>query len=782
MTVIPPTRLFSRSKGLTLVVFLLAALLPNASRVSAADYQFSWRLPTPQGNALGGVDFEDAVTGYAVGPRGTVLATADAGISWTQRDLFPAFSADLEDVLVLGPGHLLAVGASPGIFRSTDGGFTWTPVPNPSDSTLVDIERVAGPVLSAIGATGQALRSHDGGETWVRLPAPGPNDLREQFWLDTQHGYLVGSYLARRTSNGGQSWEPLSGVDEMQPMSEIFFTDGSHGVILGDSHVWRTSDAGATWSGEMVHPLSYMGDAIVLGPAHYLVCTNLEGAMLWETTDGGTEWELRLLAGWGAFLDFDQLADGTLILSSDDGDLFRSTDNGRTWTNSTDAAFDPPTSIIGAIGIGPGGFGAAGTINASPSRWFRTQDGGSTWEPQPEGPTIPSCTQILYWDADHAIAAGDYGRMWRTTDGGEVWSAVDLPNPPQNGAAYRLSTPAPGIAFAAVAGQTQSTVYRTTDHGATWVRRDSGLPGLGGLMTVSFVDAQTGFVGGYISGPPVMYKTTDGGASWTPVSMAGLTGFIGDMHWLTPQTGLVSMRSGSRAIFRTTNGGAEWSQVFDAASGAMTFAPDNIHGAATIYEPYPQGAIAVTEDGGATWDRLILPATRAGWCLSAAPDGFWVGGGGHCILKVTRTDPADVDLHGTGGDMVSSDRPGATGVVLRARPSVGERFDIDLWFGPGAGTRSVSDGPSAPDEPATDSAEPAGRDLANVDLGVFDISGRRVATLMRGATVSGRSGAQRVSAGWDGTFSDGRQAPPGVYFLCISAAGRAHAVKVVLRR
>ena len=113
---------------------------------------------------------------------------------------------------------------------------------------------------------------------------------------------------------------------------------------------------------------------------------------------------------------------------------------------------------------------------------------------------------------------------------------------------------------------------------------------------------------------------------------------------------------------------------------------------------------------------------------------------------------------------------------------MGERFDIDLWFGPGAGTRSVSDGPSAPDEPATDSAEPAGRDLANVDLGVFDISGRRVATLMRGATVSGRSGAQRVSAGWDGTFSDGRQAPPGVYFLCLSAAGRAHAVKVVLRR
>ncbi len=39
-------------------------------------------------------------------------------------DQFPAFTTDLEDLLVLAGGDLIAVGAAPGIFRSTDDGST----------------------------------------------------------------------------------------------------------------------------------------------------------------------------------------------------------------------------------------------------------------------------------------------------------------------------------------------------------------------------------------------------------------------------------------------------------------------------------------------------------------------------------------------------------------------------------------------------------------------------------------------------------------------------------
>jgi hypothetical protein len=76
----------------------------------------------------------------------------------------------------------------------------------------------------------------------------------------------------------------------------------------------RSEDNG--WRRELdrqfAHPVIYRGNTVVLGPLHYLVCTNLEGAMIWETTDGGDAWTNRLLGGAG--LRFDRLDDGTLVL------------------------------------------------------------------------------------------------------------------------------------------------------------------------------------------------------------------------------------------------------------------------------------------------------------------------------------------------------------------------------------------------------------------------------------------------------------------------------------
>ena len=724
----------------------LALGLPISNPARAAEYEFSWRLPQPQGNALGGTDFENATNGYAVGPRGTVLFTTDAGVTWAQRDLFPNFDADLEDVLVRSPGHLLAVGSSPGIFESTDAGVSWSSVANPSTSTLTDIEVVTGSILSAVGNNGQVVRSSDGGEHWVLLSSAGSNDLHEQVWLDPSHGYVLGTFLARRTTNGGQTWAPLNGVSESEAFNEGFFTDASHGTILSDFHVWKTTNGGASWTGTQVNPITYMGNAIVFGPLHYLVCTNLEGATVWETSDGGDNWTNRLYSGMGGFLDLDRLGDGTLILPSSEGDIYRSTDNGQSWTNTTYAAFDPPRGTIGAIGVGPGGSGAAGTAGVPPTFWLHTSDGGSTWQPQPGGPAIAFTREIVYWDAVRAVAAGDYGRMWRTTNGGTNWTSVDLPNPPVNGQAFHISTPASGTAFAAVFGQTQSKVYRTTDFGATWEVRSTGLPAASGLLAISFLDTNTGFVGGYTNGLPILYRTTDGGASWSPAGTTGLTSSMMDMHWLDAQTAFATVPSGSSGIYRTTNGGGIWSRVWVGPATDLSFAPDNIHGGVTTGSFYVDGSIVITEDGGATWENLTLPAAVGGSCITAAEDGFWVGGGGNCIMKVTRIDPASAEGPTPSGH-------DATTAVLRARPTVGERFEIDL--------HPAHEGP--------------------LDLGVYDLLGRRVATIDGGTARSTDAAASPRTVVWNGSTGDGRPAPPGLYFIRVTMGGESHAVKVILQ-
>ena len=357
-----------------------------------------------------------------------------------------------------------------------------------------------------------------------------------------------------------------------------------------------------------------------------------------------------------------------------------------------------------------------GRLGVPPTYWFRTEDGGTSWLLQPGGPFIAFTSEIDYWDADRALAAGDIGKMWRTTNGGFNWTAVTLPNAPSNAHTYDVSLPAPGIAFVAVTGQSQSLVYRTTDFGASWEPRSSGIPAAGGLTTVSFLNANVGFAGGYANTAPRMYKTTDGGGSWAPVGVTGLPTYMSDMHWTDDQTGLAALYLTPGGIFRTTNGGTSWFNVWPERAFGISFS-DPLHGGAIAESFSVHGTIAVTEDGGATWSSLVLPATRAGSSITAVGDGFWVGGGSNVILKVTRQDATAVE-------------DGAAGVVtagnLRVHGSPGQRFEVA--FDALAG--------SAP-----------------VDLAVFDVRGRRIATLDHL-----HQGGATGTATWDGTAS-GR--PPG---------------------
>lgn len=735
-----------------LAATLLAVALPSLA--GASEYVFSWRLPTPQGNALGGCDFESPSTGYAVGPRGTVIVTTDGGVSWQRRDLYPGFAADLEDVLVLGPGQLLAVGSSPGIFRSTDGGASWTAVPNPSTARLTDIEVVAGGTLSIVGTAGQILRSTDAGDTWTMLASPGAHDLHEQHWRSPTDGTIVGLFCARRTTNGGQTWLALNGIEEsLENFNEVFFTDTQNGTILSDFKMWRTTNGGGFWSGDFANPVVYMGNTVVLGPQRFQVSTNLEGAFVWETTNGGETWTDRLLSGAGGFLDFDRLADGALVAVSTEGDVFRSTDEGLTWANATYSAFEDQRGVIGAIGIGPAGLGAAGTTGVPPTYWYRTPDGGATWLPQPGGPNIAFTEAISYWDDAHAIAAGDVGRMWRTTDGGVSWIPVSLPTPPVNGSGHRMSLPSAGVAFVSVWAQTQSTVFRTTDYGATWEARGAGLPPSAFLSGISFLNASVGFVASSENGMPRIYKTTNAGASWSSLGAAGIPSFTSDMHWTDAQTGMATVYLSPGGIFRTTNGGVSWLNVWPIPSTRLSFAPDGLHGGAIPDDFSVNGTIYVTEDGGASWSLLELPATTAGSSITATSDGFWVGGTAGVILKVTRVDPA-----AAGDGALVPDGPSANDGVafLRARGSATGRIAIDYQL-----------------------VEPAA-----VDLAILDVGGRRVAILDRGD----RSAAATVTAYWDGSgsasggASGGGRAADGVYFARLATTRGARAVKVILRR
>jgi photosystem II stability/assembly factor-like uncharacterized protein len=623
--------------------FILMAAL-SAHPAAATDYGFSWAHPRPQGNSLGGAAFESDLVGYAVGDRGVVVKTTDGGVSWTLVSTFPQSATDLEDVLVTGPGQLLAVGDPPGIFRSVNGGATWTAVANPSTARLRDIEVVTGTMLGAVGDGGQVLRSPDGGLTWSLVGSAG-STVMEQLWLDASNGYVTGPHLVRRTGDGGATWSPVPGITEpsFESFNEAFATDPQHLFILSDFHLYRSVNGGTSWSTVFLPgSFAYAGNTVVLGPQHFITVTNLEGAEIFETVNGGDAWTRLTFGTAPGFLDLDRLPGGTLITVADNGDIYRSTDDGAHWANTIDAV-PSRRQKLGGLAVGPGSRGAACTTGTPGQQCFKTDNGGASWSLNAAAPLISFASDVEYWDADRAIIAGDTGKIWATTNGGVSWTAATLPGAPTNGAAWHLSLPAPGIAYAVVTGSNQSVVFGTTDYGASWQQRTAGIPLAGGLTAVSFPSATRGYVAGY----PVtrMFTTADGGTSWTPMTPSGLptSRWPADMHFHSDLVGLVTVDATPGGIYRTTDGGATWANVEPAPARELSFF-DSLHGVAGCGSGFgANGTVFVTEDGGTTWQSVLLPATGAGGVVTAVSDGFFAGGDTGVIVKATRSVDQDGD-------------------------------------------------------------------------------------------------------------------------------------------
>lgn len=122
-----------------------------------------------------------------------------------------------------------------------------------------------------------------------------------------------------------------------------------------------------------------------------------------------------------------------------EGGIFKTTDHGLTWDTMgfrhyrvNDLAFDPqhPETLWAACGMF-----SWGEVNGA----FRSTDGGSTWERRSEGlylggPTGLGVTSIAVspFDSDLLVCTGanpeGYGWVSRTTNGGELWTEVDVRN------------------------------------------------------------------------------------------------------------------------------------------------------------------------------------------------------------------------------------------------------------------------------------------------------------------------------------------------------------------
>ncbi|MDW3217644.1 MAG: Calx-beta domain-containing protein [Acidimicrobiales bacterium] len=150
----------------------------------------------------------------------------------------------------------------------------------------------------------------------------------------------------------------------------------------------------------------------------------------------------------------------------------------------------------------------------------------------------------------------------------------------------------------------RNRLMRTTDGGVTWAELVTGVHGKD-FESVAFdpFDAQRLIVG--TKGAGLIYRSTDGGDSFT-ASSTGLTlTAVTDLAWSPSTADLVLAAGAPFGVARSTDGGATWSTSSPSSSrvDALTFAPSG-----DLYAGDRNGDVWRSTDGGANWTSLYSVA------------------------------------------------------------------------------------------------------------------------------------------------------------------------------
>ncbi|HXW75998.1 MAG TPA: hypothetical protein VEJ20_01160, partial [Candidatus Eremiobacteraceae bacterium] len=231
-------------------------------------------------------------------------------------------------------------------------------------------------------------------------------------------------------------------------------------------------------------------------------------------------------------------------LGAADGGVWKSDNGGITWDPVFD---DQDVQSIGAVTIAPSDDQTVwvGTGEANPRNdvlegdgIYKSTDGGKSWTKMGLA-DVRQIARIVIDpnDKNHVVVAGlgdlfkdsDAGGIWTTRDGGATWTHSLYVGPSSGGSDLAMDPKDPSVVYAGIwqfrrypwtfsSGGTQDGLYKSTDGGTTWTPvTGNGLPsGLEGRIALAIAPSDSKRVYALIqSKSGFLYRSDDGGATWT---------------------------------------------------------------------------------------------------------------------------------------------------------------------------------------------------------------------------------------------------------------------------
>lgn len=279
----------------------------------------------------------------------------------------PLASRALLNGLASTGSRIVAVGQRGHILYSDDAGSNWRQADVPVSSDLVAVSFPEPTKGWAVGHDGVVLHSADAGATWAvqldgrKLGAQGAeNPFLDVWFRDASEGFAVGAFgLAMHTTDGGVHWTPLQGLDNPKSLHLYAVRGiGADLYVSGEQGLMLKLDSGDTRFRALELP--YKGTLFgITGSSRSLVAFGLRGTVL-RSTDGGRNWQ-QTPTGVQVGLTAGTLqGDGRIVIVSQAGHILSSTDDGASFkiasTERTVPAAAVVTSAKGALVIaGPRG-------------------------------------------------------------------------------------------------------------------------------------------------------------------------------------------------------------------------------------------------------------------------------------------------------------------------------------------------------------------------------------------------------------------------------------------
>lgn len=303
--------LFSVFSGLSIAVcrlqsaacscLLLLLLFPQATLAQGGAWA---RQPSGSLSWLHGVFFLDQNRGWAVGSKGTFLATDDGGKTWRARPkptddaLIDIYFADPLNGWIICERNVyqLKLKDEPRTYlmNTTDGGEKWQLVKiSEVDPNFRLVRAVFSPsgLGWAFGEGGAVYKSSADETGWVRLHAPTRHLLLGGTFIDDHRGWIVGAGATiLQTSDGGETWHvsQLTAAPGVRFNATSFIGNRLGWAVGSGGSIYRTDNGGRTWQPQNSGVSADLLDVKFLNALEgWAVGTN--GTAI-HTADGGLSW------------------------------------------------------------------------------------------------------------------------------------------------------------------------------------------------------------------------------------------------------------------------------------------------------------------------------------------------------------------------------------------------------------------------------------------------------------------------------------------------------------